>query len=417
MKIRLIFMNPRKMIYHPSNFWKNKNILVGVCGGIAAFKIAHLVSYLVKSGANVQVVMTNNAQHFIGKSTFEALTGKRVYDSLFNVPGEIPHIELARKNDLILVAPATANIIAKIACGIGDDLLSTLCMVEPQKLFIVPAMNHKMWRNPAVQENLNKLRTRNIKILSPERGKLACGEEGEGRLPEIENIIEEMFYFIYDDKFLSGKKVLVTAGATREWLDPVRYISNPSSGIMGYSLAAQAKALGAEVILISGKTHPRVPSGVESEEIDTALQLAQKTEELFPNCDILLMSAAVSDFRPEVQKSSKIKKHQQELLELRLIPTIDILSAVSKLKKPKQIVVGFCAETENPLEEARRKLKTKNLDLIIANLIEKDKSGFEVLTNKAWIIDYRGKEIEFPLLDKRDLAEKIFWHLKEIFQQ
>jgi len=413
----LSFTNPKKMIYHPSNLWKNKNILVGICGGIAAFKIAHLVSYLVKSGANVQVVMTDNAQYFVGKSTFEALTGRKVHDHLFNAEGKILHIELARKNDLILVAPATANIIAKIACGIGDDLLSTLCLVEPQKLLIVPAMNHRMWRNPVVQENLNVLKRRNVRVLLPESGTLACGEEGEGRLPEVENIIEEMFYFVYSDKFLLGKKVLVTAGATREWVDPVRYISNPSSGIMGYSLAAQAKALGAEVTLISGKTHLRVPASVEREEIDTALQLAEKTQKLFPSYDFLFMSAAVSDFRPETQKPSKIKKYQQETLELRLVPTPDILSMVSRTKRPEQVVVGFCAETDNPLEEGRRKLREKNLDLIVANLVDKEKSGFEVLTNKAWIINREGKEVELPLLDKRDLAEKIFLYLKDFLQQ
>lgn len=406
------------MIYHPSNFWKNKNILVGVCGGIAAFKIANLVSYLAKAGANVQVVMTKNAQYFVGKNTFEALTGKKVYDDLFNSQGEILHIDLARKNELILVAPATANLIGKIASGIGDDLLSTLCMVEPQKILIVPAMNHKMWKNPVVQENLSKLRARNIKVLSPEKGKLACGEEGEGRLPEVENIIEEMFYVMYDQKFLMGKKVLITAGATREWIDPVRFISNPSSGIMGYSLAAQAKALGAkEVTLISGKSFLRVPSGVEKEEIDTAFQLAERTQQLFPSYDLLLMSAAVSDFRPKTTQPSKIKKHQQTSLELQLVPTTDILSTISKTKRPDQLVVGFCAETEEPLEEGKRKLRTKNLDLVVANLIEKDKSGFEVLTNKAWIVDREGREIELPLLDKRDLAEKIFRYLKDLLQE
>ncbi|MCX7668277.1 MAG: bifunctional phosphopantothenoylcysteine decarboxylase/phosphopantothenate--cysteine ligase CoaBC, partial [Atribacterota bacterium] len=303
-----------------------------------------------------------------------------------------------------------ANIIGKIAAGIADDLLRTPALVEPQKVIVAPAMNVSMWKNPLVQENVDKLRRRGIRVIAPASGALACGEEGEGRLPELEDLVEEIFYCLHEPRKLEGKKVLVTAGATREWIDPVRFISNPSSGFMGCALAAAAKAWGAEVRMILGISSARVPSSIVAERVETVAEMKAALERSFPLCDILFMNAAVSDFSPSSWNPAKIKKEKATHLIISFVPAPDLLEGLAEWKK-NQIVVGFCAETENPLSEARRKLGKKNLDMIVANLVEKGKSGFEVLTNKAWIVGKEGKEVELPLLDKRELAEAIVSHL------
>ncbi|MGQ9746980.1 MAG: bifunctional phosphopantothenoylcysteine decarboxylase/phosphopantothenate--cysteine ligase CoaBC [Candidatus Caldatribacteriaceae bacterium] len=402
------------ILYHPPLFFQGKKIVLGVSGGIAAFKAASVASYLTKAGAEVTVCMTEHAQALIGKSTFEAITGREVHTDLFSGKGSIIHIALARESEAIFIVPATANIIGKIASGIADDLLTTLALVDPKKVIVAPSMNVSMWRNALVQENIKKIQTQGVQVVFPSVGTLACGEEGEGRLPEPENLVEELFYRLHTPRALTGKRVLITAGATREWLDPVRFISNPSSGLMGCALAAVAKAWGAEVTMILASSGVRYPSGVVVERVETVSEMEEVLERYFPSCDVLFMSAAISDFRPASFHPSKIKKEGRDSFTLSLVPTVDLLESLST-RKEGRVIVGFCAETENPLSEARKKLRRKNLDLIVANLVKRGSSGFESLTNQAWIVDREGKELELPLLDKRDLAEKILTHVALLF--
>jgi phosphopantothenoylcysteine decarboxylase/phosphopantothenate--cysteine ligase len=399
-------------VYHPSSFFQGKRILLGITGGIAAYKVVSLARYLVEKGALVTVCMTQHALQIVGKAPFEAVTGRKVYVDSFEEGASLAHITLPRNHDLILVAPATANIIGKMAHGIADDLLSTLLLVEPGKVLLAPAMNVSMWRNPVVQENLRVLQERGVRVVPPASGKLACGEEGEGRLPEVEELVEEVFCALHVPRSLAGKRVLVTAGATREWIDPVRFLSNPSTGLMGCALASACRAWGAEVRLISGVLSVRPPSGVELTRVESALELREAVLASFDWCDVLVMSAAVSDFRPASFTPAKIKRGH-EPLTLSLVPNPDILGEVGK-EKGSKVLVGFCAETDHVLEEARRKLAAKNLDVIVANLVGQA-SGFATSTNKVWIVDRKGNEVELPLLEKVDVAEKIVEHLVSHF--
>ena len=398
------------IIYHPTQFWKGKKIVLGVTGGIAAFKAISLASYLTKAGAQVRTCLTENALSLVGKSSFEAVTGERAYADLFEGGGEILHVNLVRESDAIVIVPATANILGKAACGIGDDLLSTILLVDPGKVILAPAMNVTMWNNPVVQDNLKKVMSRGMKVIYPASGSLACGEEGVGRLPELEELVEGIFYHLYPRTELQGKKVLISAGATREWLDPARFISNPASGFMGGALASLVRACKGEVKMVVGNVSSRPPSGVEIERVETAQEMKIALEKEWEDSDILFMNAAVSDFRPLSFSPSKIKKEGKEELTLTLVKNPDILSELAK-NKGNRIVVGFCAETDNPQEEAWKKLRKKNADIIVANLITPGESGFEASTNKAWIVDCRGGEKELPLLDKRDLAEEIVSYL------
>ena len=403
------------IVYHPTQFWKGKKIVLGVTGGIAAFKAISLASYFTKAGARVKTCLTENALSLVGKSSFEAVTRERAYVGLFEGGGEILHIDLVRESDAVIVVPATANILGKAASGIGDDLLSTILLVDPSKVILAPAMNVTMWKNPVVQDNLEKVVSRGMKVIYPASGSLACGEEGEGRLPELEELVEGIFYHLYPRTEFQGKKVLISAGATREWLDPARFISNPASGFMGGALASLARACGGEVKMVVGNVSSRLPSGVEIERVETAQEMEIALKREWGNSDILFMNAAVSDFRPLSFSPSKIKKEGKEELTLTLVKNPDILSELAK-NKGNKIVVGFCAETDNPQEEARKKLQKKNADIIVANLIACGESGFETSTNKAWIVDCRGGEKELPLLDKRDLAEGIVSYLFDHFR-
>lgn len=403
------------IVYHPTQFWKGKKIVLGVTGGIAAFKAISLASYFTKAGARVKTCLTENALSLVGKSSFEAVTRERAYVGLFEGGGEILHIDLVRESDAVIVVPATANILGKAASGIGDDLLSTILLVDPSKVILAPAMNVTMWKNPVVQDNLEKVVSRGMKVIYPASGSLACGEEGEGRLPELEELVEGIFYHLYPRTEFQGKKVLISAGATREWLDPARFISNPASGFMGGALASLARACGGEVKMVVGNVSSRLPSGVEIERVETAQEMEIALKREWGNSDILFMNAAVSDFRPFSFSPSKIKKEGKEELTLTLVKNPDILSELAK-NKGNKIVVGFCAETDNPQEEARKKLQKKNADIIVANLIACGESGFETSTNKAWIVDCRGGEKELPLLDKRDLAEEIVSYLFDHFR-
>ncbi len=394
-------------IYCPPSFWKGKKIIFGLAGGISAYKVAGVISFLVQAGADIQTVMTHSAQRFIGASTLSALTRKPVYTDLFEEGDRILHITLVRENDQIVVAPATANIIGKMASGIADDLLSTCLCVDPQKVILVPAMNTGMWENPIVQENVQKLLKIGVRIISPGIGTLACGEQGAGRLPEPEEFIENIFYLTYQPHALSGKKVLITAGPTREWMDPVRYITNSSSGFMGCSLSALARAQGAKVTMITGPLSVRVPTGIEVIPVTTALQMQEAVFDHFDDCEICIMNAAVSDYRPLSPSSTKLKKQGKDELLLSLVSNPDILFELGKRKK-SQILIGFCAETENIVAEASRKMIQKNCDVMIANLISPGKSGFEVTSNKAWLLNQKNETIDLPLMTKIELAEAIF---------
>ena len=397
-------------IYYPPQFWKDKKILFGISGGISAYKVAGFISHLVQAGSDIQVIMTEAAKKFIGVNTFSALTHKPVYSDLFEAGERILHIDLVREFDSMVVAPATANIISKMAGGIGDDLLSTCLLVDPGKVILVPAMNVDMWKNPIVQENLKKLIEIGVRVMSPAWGALACGEIGTGRLPELEAFLENLYYFLHSPRSLPGKKVLITAGPTREYIDPIRYLTNASSGLMGCSLAAVARAHGADVTLIGGPMSVRIPQGIDYLPITTAQELEAATLQHFGSTEICIMNAAVADYRPLSISLEKIKKQKESELSLLLTKNPDILTELGR-RKVSQLLVGFCAEDGDVISEARRKLEQKNCDVMIANLISPGESGFEMNKNKAWFLNKDGTIIDIPLLDKMELAETILSHL------
>ena len=385
---------------------KNKKIILGVTGGIAAYKAAELVRELVRSGAEVFVVMTRSAQAFITPLTFQTLSGNKVATELFSLieESEIGHISLADRADLLVIAPATANAIGKIAGGIADDLLTTIVMAAKAPVLLAPAMNVHMWENPFCQENIRKLRGRGYHFIDPEAGELACGYEGKGRLAEIPAIVEEI-RSILSPKDLSGDILLVTAGPTEEPIDPVRFLSNRSSGKMGFALARAACLRGAQVILVSGPSAlPALPR-VKSIPVRTAAEMREAVLENLAQASVLVMAAAVSDYRPRGTSPEKIKKSDAELtLPLELNP--DILCEAGQ-RKGKRLLIGFAAETENLLANARKKLAEKNLDLIVANDVSRPGAGFAVDTNIVKVIDRSGKVEELPLMSKEDLADRV----------
>ena len=385
---------------------KGRKIILGVTGGIAAYKAAELVRELVKAGAEVHVVMTRNAQAFITPLTLQTLSGNPVTTELFNLiaESEIGHIALADKAGVLVIAPATANIIGKIAAGIADDMLTTLVMATRAPVLLAPAMNVHMWENTICQENIQRLRSRGYHFIDPEAGELACGYEGNGRLAEISAIVEEIRLLLCPKDF-SGEKILVTAGPTEEAIDPVRFLSNHSSGKMGFALARAARRRGAKVTLISGPTALPVPLQMQYIAVRSALQMQEAVLTHLESASILIMAAAVSDYRPKQKKPEKIKKSQLEtVVELQLNP--DILAEAGK-RKNSRILVGFAAETENLLQGARQKLEKKNLDLIVANDVTQPGAGFEVDTNIVKLLDRSGKVEELPLMTKEDLADCI----------
>lgn len=385
----------------------NKNILIGVTGGIAAYKVVEVASRLKKSGANVKVMMTRNATEFVSPRTFQEITNNAVSVEMFGDAANfnVAHISLANWADLILIAPATANFLAKMAHGIADDLLTTTVLAFDGKILLAPAMNTKMYENPATQTNLKLLKSRGVKILEPAIGNLACGTSGKGRLPEPTEICAAIEKF-FAPKILTGKKILVTAGGTVEAIDPVRYIGNRSSGRMGYEIARAAVNFGAEVILVSGKSELTPPSGLKNfVKVEAATEMREEVLKHFDSVDAVIMSAAVADYRVKNPAAQKIKK-SAETLTLELVKNPDILRELGSLKK-SQILVGFAAETQNILEYARKKLLEKNLDFIVANDVTAEGAGFGVPTNIASII-WRGGEVEtFDKMTKAELAEKI----------
>ena len=393
-----------------------KNILIGVTGGIAAYKVVEVASRLKKSGANVKVMMTRNATEFVSPRTFQEITNNAVSVEMFGDAANfnVAHISLANWADLILIAPATANFLAKAAHGIADDLLTTTLLAFDKKILIAPAMNTKMFENLATQENLKILKARGMKILEPAIGNLACGTSGKGRLPEPIEIcaaVEKIFV----PKLLSGKKILVTAGGTVEAIDPVRYIGNRSSGRMGFEIAKAAENFGAEVILISGKSELAPPQNLKFVKVEAATQMREAVLKEFDSVDAVIMSAAVADYRVKNPAAQKIKK-SSETLTLELVKNPDILRELGTLKK-NQVLVGFAAETQNILEYANKKLVEKNLDFIVANDVTAAGAGFGVTTNIATII-WRGGEVEtFDKMSKAALAEKIIERVADLLEK
>ena len=385
-------------------------LVLGVTGGIACYKAVELVRLLVKDGFVVQVIMTRGAMEFVTPLTFQTLSGMPVATETFNLTqeSEIGHINLADSADLFVIAPATANVIGKIAAGIADDLLTTVLMATRAPVLIAPAMNIHMYENPILQENIRKLRRLGYHLIEPAEGYLACGYEGKGRLPEPEKILEEIRRLL-KKKDLVGEKLLITAGPNREPLDPVRYLSNRSSGKMGYALARAAIRRGAEVALISGPTELEPPAGARLTSVTTAAEMRHAVLEEFSGCTAVIMAAAVSDYRPVDFAPKKIKRGKGPI-ELRLEPNPDILKEISARKNGKMLV-GFAAETGELVANAAKKLKDKNLDMIIANNVSEAGAGFDVDTNVATILDRAGTVRSLPLMSKDELAEQILDHL------
>lgn len=387
-----------------------KSVLLGISGGIAAYKAAELVRLLVKDGASVHVVMTANAQQFIAPLTFQALTGNPVGTDLFNLEYEsqIGHIHLARAADLVILAPATANLIAKIAAGIADDYLTTILLATTVPILVCPAMNVKMYENRITQRNLASLREFNTHLLEPEVGELACKEEGAGRLIDP-SVIVETARRLLTPASLEGKRILVSAGPTWEPFDPVRFISNPSSGKMGYALASVAYRRAAEVYLVAGPSSLPPPHGVHFERVTTAHEMRDVIMGHAPQMDVIVMAAAVGDYRPIAVAPQKLKKLQDEV-NVTLVKNPDILGhlGASRGVSGRPILIGFAAETENLIENATAKLIQKNLDFIVANNLTQAGSGFGCDTNQVKIIDRKGIVTELPPLTKEEVAGRVF---------
>jgi phosphopantothenoylcysteine decarboxylase/phosphopantothenate--cysteine ligase len=384
-------------------------IILGVTGGIACYKAVELVRLLVKADFKVRVIMTRGAMEFVTPLTFQTLSGHPVATETFDLTqeSEIGHINLADNADLFVIAPATANVIGKIASGIADDLLTTVLMATQAPVLISPAMNIHMYENPILQENLRKLRRIGYHIMEPADGYLACGYEGKGRLPDPEKILEEIEGLL-KKKDLSGEKLLITAGPNREPLDPVRYISNRSSGKMGYALARAAVRRGAEVALVSGPTALEPPVGVRLIAVITAADMHEAILKEYGQCTAVIMAAAVSDYHAASVAEKKIKRGKGPI-ELRLEPNPDILKELGQNKHGKWLI-GFAAETEDLTANAQTKMREKNLDIVIANNVAETGSGFDGDTNIATIVDRTGVTRALPMMSKDDLADRIYDH-------
>lgn len=383
---------------------KNIKIIFGVSAGIAAYKALELVRLLVKEGAEVRVVMSANADKFVTPLTFEALSKSPVYYSLFDAQSSMEHIRVTENADLLVVAPATASILAKMANGLADDPLSCSHLAFKGPVLVAPAMNQEMWGHAAVKQNIATLKSRGVEFIDPEPGELACGVIGQGRLADTNVLLDKIKnYFIQRDD-LNSIRFLITAGPTHEAIDPVRYLSNPSSGKMGYALAEQVMARGGEAILISGPTNLKPPLGVDFKPCKKADEMNCLVQEHLEECDVLVMAAAVGDFAAEKLEKEKIKKQGDKGLTLKLVATKDILLEVAKRNLGK-VIVGFAAETQNLVESALEKLKKKNLDLIVANDISSPGIGFQSDSNKVTIIDREQNIENLPLKPKHEIAD------------
>lgn len=390
---------------------EGKRILLGVSGGIAAYKSVEIVSRLRKLGAEVDIVMTNSATEFVTPFTFRSISARPVYTKMFTEPKiwDIEHISLAQRADVALIAPATANILAKMALGIADDFLSTVLLAVSAPVLVAPAMNHAMYHHPATQKNLKILQGRGVHFIGPDRGFQACGTEGDGRMSEPAEIIAYLEGLFDNRRIMQGRKVLVTAGGTREPLDPVRYIGNFSSGKMGYAVAQAFAEAGAQVTLVSAPADLPVPTGVKVLRVTTAEDMYREVLNIFGEQDIVIKAAAVADYRPAVLKKQKIKKKGENLI-LELIPNPDILSSLGKSKK-HQFLVGFAAETENILENGLEKMKKKNTDMLVVNDVTASGAGFGTDTNIVSFLFKNGQRMDLPIMSKLQIARQM---VKEI---
>lgn len=388
--------------------WTQKRVVVAVTGGIAAYKTCSLVSKLRQEGAEVKVAMTKNATSFISPECFEALARTKVYVDLWGCAEEIPHISLGQECDLVVVAPATANILAKMAHGIADDLVSTMLLAATAPVVVVPSMNAVMWEHPAVQANLKILADRGVRVVNPDVGNLACGTSGRGRFPELDRIMAEMAKAVTVQSY-QGKRVLVTAGPTREYLDPVRFLSNPSTGKMGLAIAKAAWQRGAEVTLILGPCETKVPDYINHVPVVSAEEMLEAVLSHLANTDLLFMTAAVADYRPKCEAAEKIKKTQSDLSTLELTRNPDILLQVKAVRRPEQIIVGFAAETAADLVElAKKKLTAKGLDYIVANRVHKTDKGFSSsVQSEVVILGKDGSYRHYQEINKEELAHSL----------
>lgn len=390
-----------------------KTIVLGVTGSIAAYKIANLASMLVKLNADVHVIMTQNATHFITPMTFETLTNNKcivdTFDRNFNF--DVKHVSLAKRGDLFLVAPCTANVIGKVANGICDDMLTTTIMATKAPVLFSPAMNTGMWENPVLQDNLKKLQHYGYHVIEPVVGRLACGDTGSGKMPSEEMLLEHILLHLAREKDLKGKRLLITAGPTQEAIDPVRFISNRSSGKMGYALAKMAVLRGAQVTLVSGPVSIAPFAGIETVAVRSAQQMFEAVSERSAESDVVIMCSAVADYKPAGYSEQKMKKGDNDM-NIPLTRTQDILGWLGDHKQAGQVLVGFSMETENLIENSRRKLTKKHADLICANSIASEQTGFAVDTNKVTLITQENVT-ELPLCTKEETADLILDSIKD----
>ena len=386
---------------------KGKTVILGVTGGIAAYKSAWLTSLLVKAGADVQVIMTEHAREFIAPLTFEALTNQRCHTDTFDRNHEYSteHVSLASRADAVIIAPATANVIAKLACGIADDMLTTTVLACDCPKIVVPAMNTRMYENPVTQDNLEKLRKYGVTVVEPAAGRLACGDVGKGKMPEPDVLFQYVLMACAFEKDMAGKKVLVTAGPTQERIDPVRYITNHSTGRMGYSIAKICALRGAEVTLVTGQTALEPPLFVDVVPVVSARDMYEAVVERSGEMDVIIKAAAVADYRPAVTSDEKIKKSDGDMA-IDMERTEDILGYLGSCKKPGQFLCGFSMETQNMLENSRAKLRKKNLDMIVANNLKVKGAGFGTDTNVVTIIT-ADMEKELELMSKDEVAARL----------
>jgi phosphopantothenoylcysteine decarboxylase/phosphopantothenate--cysteine ligase len=391
---------------------KDKTIVLGITGGIAAYKAADIASKLTQDGATVEAVMTEAATRFITPLTLRNITGQPVVTDMFEPASEwsVEHVALAEAADAVVIAPATANTIARLAAGIADNMLGTVVLATEAPVIIAPAMNDNMYRNAVTQQNVAKLKARGFTFIEPEYGRLASGKTGKGRLAETSKIIEAIEKVLGKKRDLEGRRIVVTAGGTQEPIDPVRHISNRSSGKMGYALAEAARDRGAQVTLVSAPATQAAPGGVAVVKVHTAAEMKKAVTAAVKKADALIMAAAPADYQPRAVAKSKIKKESGTGLTLELVKTPDILSEV----KGNFIKVGFAAESEDLVANAKKKLKAKRLDLVVANDITQPDAGFDVDTNRVTIIDKNGKAEDLPLMSKREVAERILDRVREI---
>ena len=396
---------------------KNKRVIVGVTGGIAAYKAAELVRLLVKEGVRTKVAMTQNATRFVTPLTFEALSGNRVIAGMWDAEtGAMDHIHWGQESDLVIVAPATADFIAKMAHGLGDDFLSTMVLAASAGILVCPAMNTQMFLNPVTQANLGLLKERGCAVMEPGEGGLACGTEGAGRLPEPEDILEEARKLL-SPQDLAGLRFLVTAGPTIEPLDPVRYMTNRSSGRMGYAIAGVAGMRGGAVTLVSGPTSLKPPRGVALERVNTAEEMRRAVLDGCRGFDVIIKAAAVLDYKPRERAAHKIKRKGREQT-LELIENPDILAELGCDRDAgRRLLVGFAAETQDLLVHAQEKLKKKNLDMIVANDVSRHDAGFEVNTNSVKVIYRDGRVEEWALMPKEEVAHRLLDRIKEMWEK